>query len=63
MIGAPVGIRTRVAGMKTRNDGPYYTTGATTWRGLVKCMNGSVASLLFIEDFETFPPAPCRICK
>ena len=28
-IGARAGIRTRVDGMKTRNDGPGYTTRAT----------------------------------
>ena len=28
--GARAGIRTRVDGMKTRNDGPGYTTRATT---------------------------------
>ena len=31
-IGAPAGIWTRVAGMKTRNDGPNYTTGAAYFR-------------------------------
>ena len=30
-IGARAGIRTRVDGMKTRNDGPGYTTRATAW--------------------------------
>ena len=29
-ISARAGIRTRVDGMKTRNDGPGYTTRATT---------------------------------
>ena len=28
-LGARAGIRTRVDGMKTRNDGPGYTTRAT----------------------------------
>ena len=31
-IGARAGIRTRVDGMKTRNDGPGYTTRATSHR-------------------------------
>ena len=30
--GARAGIRTRVDGMKTRNDGPGYTTRATAHR-------------------------------
>ena len=49
--------------MKTRNDGPCYTTGATSRRGWVQCMNGSVRSLLFIIDVKTIPLTPGGVCE
>lgn len=41
-LGARVGIRTRVSGMKTHHDGPSYTTRATIFPRSIGLMRGSV---------------------